>query len=160
MTTFTLVHVVLSLLGIGSGFLVLGAMLAGRRLAGWTELFVATTIATSVTGFGFPFVKVLPSHVVGVISLVVLAVAIVALYFRRLAGRWRPTYVVTAVLALYLNVVVLIVQTFLKVPALNEVAPTQSETPFLITHVATLAIFLVLGVLALVRFRDVTSPSA
>ena len=153
MTTFTLIHVVLSLLGIGSGLLVLGAMLAGRRLGGWTELFLATTIATNATGFGFPFVKVLPSHVVSVISLVALTLAIVALYFRRLAGRWRATYVFTTVMALYLNVFVLIAQAFLKVAVFQEAAPTQTEAPFVITQLATLAVFLALGIVALFRFR-------
>ncbi len=124
MTTFTVVHVVLSLIGILSGFLVLGALLVGRRLAGWTEVFLATTVVTSATGFGFPFERFLPSHGLGIVSLIVLAAAIWALYNRRLAGPWRATYVITAVVALYLNVVVLIVQAFLKVPALNQAAPT------------------------------------
>src|SRR6266545_4409178 len=133
-STFTTVHVVLSLVGIGSGLVVLFGLLAGKRLHPWTALFLATTVATSVTGFGFPFDHLLPSHKVGIISLVVLAVAILARYAFHLAGAWRHVYVVCAVLALYLNVLVLIVQAFQKVPALNAMAPTQSAPPFVLTQ--------------------------
>src|SRR6266550_3854360 len=123
--TYTLVHVVISLVGIGSGFVVLYGLLTGKRLDRWTAVFLATTVATSVTGFGFPVHKLLPSHVVGTISLVVLAIAIPARYSFHLAGPWRRVYVIGAVTALYLNVFVLIVQSFLKVPALKALAPTQ-----------------------------------
>src|SRR6202166_5475715 len=112
LSTFTLVHVVLSLVGIGSGLVVLFGLLAGKRLAGWTGLFLATTVATSVTGFGFPFDHFLPSHGVGILSLLVLAVAILALYSFHLAGAWRRIYVICAVIALYLNGFVLVVQAF------------------------------------------------
>jgi hypothetical protein len=151
MTTFTIVHVVLSLVGIFSGFVVVAGLLAAKRLDGWTALFLASTAATSVTGFGFPFDHLLPSHVVGIISLAVLAVAIVARYARRLAGSWRRIYAVSAVVALYLNVFVLIVQAFMKVPALKAMAPTQSEPPFLVTQLVVMALFLVLGTVALKR---------
>src|SRR6266545_8171934 len=116
-STFTTVHVVLSLVGIGSGLVVLFGLLAGKRLHPWTALFLATTILTSVTGFGFPFDHLLPSHKVGIISLVALAIAIVARYALHLTGAWRRTYVISTALALYLNVFVLVVQSFEKVPA-------------------------------------------
>src|SRR5258708_2020878 len=115
MTTFTFVHVVLSLIGILSGLVVLAGLLAGKRLDGWTAVFLVTTVLTSVTGFLFPFHKFLPSHGIGIVSLIVLAVAIVARYLRRLAGAWRKTYAISAVIALYLNVFVLIAQLFQKV---------------------------------------------
>jgi hypothetical protein len=156
MTTFTFVHVVISLAGILSGLVVLFGLIAGKRLDGWTALFLITTVATSVTGFMFPFHKLLPSHVVGAISLVVLAIAILARYSRHLAGGWRRTYVISAVIALYLNVFVLIVQLFEKVPALNAMAPTQSELPFKITQVVVMALFVVLGIFAAKGFREQT----
>jgi hypothetical protein len=151
--TFTLFHVLLSLVGIGSGFVVLFGWVARKRLEGWTVLFLATTVATSVTGFGFPFDHLLPSHIVGIISLVVLAVAIAARYAFHLAGAWRPVYVVGAVIALYLNSFVGVVQAFLKVPALRALAPTQGEPPFAIAQGAVLLLFIVLGTLAALRFR-------
>jgi len=150
--TYTLIHVAISLVGILSGFVVLYGLLA-KRLAGWTGLFLATTVATSVTGFGFPFHRFLPSHAVGILSLVILAVAIYALYARRLAGAWRKTYVIGAVAALYFNVFVAIVQAFLKVPALHALAPTQTEAPFKLVQLLVLALFVVLAVLAARRFR-------
>src|SRR5215207_4585675 len=124
--TFTLIHVVISLVGIGSGFVVVYGLLTGRRLRGWTALFLATTVATSVTGFGFPAERLLPAHKVGVVSLAVLALAILARYAFRMAGAWRWIYVVGAVVSLYLNVFVGVVQAFQKVPALKALAPTQS----------------------------------
>src|SRR5260370_34628813 len=137
MTTFTFVHVVISLVGILSGLVVLFGLIAGKRLDSWTALFLVMTVATSVTGYMFPFHKLLPSHVVGSISLVVLAIAILARYSRHLVG-WRRTYVISSVIALYLNVFVLVVQLFEKVPALNAMAPTQSELPFKTTQAAVL----------------------
>lgn len=156
MTTFTFVHVLISLVGILSGLVVLFGLIAGKSLDRWTALFLITTVATSVTGFLFPFHKLLPSHVVGAISLVVLAIAIYARYSRHLAGGWRRTYVISSVIALYLNVFVLIVQLFEKVPALNAMAPTQSEPPFKITQIVVLAIFVVLGMFAAKGFRERT----
>ena len=156
MTTFTFVHGVISLVGILSGLVVLFGLIAGKRLDGWTALFLITTVATSVTGFMFPFHKLLPSHVVGGISLVVLAIAIYARYSRHLAGGWRRTYVISSAIALYLNVFVLVVQLFEKVPALNALAPTQSELPFKITQLVVLAIFVVLGIFAARGFRERT----
>jgi hypothetical protein len=151
--TFTTVHVVLSLIGIASGLVVLAGMLGARRLPGWTALFLATTILTSVTGFGFPFAKLLPSHWFGIISLVVLAIALLALYVFRLAGHWRWIYVASALLALYLNCFVGVVQAFQKLAFLRPLAPTQSEPPFAAAQLVVLAIFLLLGVLAAIRFR-------
>lgn len=151
--TYTLVHVIISLIGIGSGFVVLFGLLSGKRLGGWTGLFLATTVLTSVTGFGFPFDHLLPSHAVGTISLVVLAVAILALYPFHLAGAWRRIYVTTAVTALYLNCFVAVVQSFQKVPALHELAPNGSEPPFAIAQLAVLVIFVVLGIRAARKFR-------
>ena len=116
-STFTFVHVLLSLAGIGAGLVVVFGLLAGKRLDGWTAIFLVTTVATSGTGFLFPFHKLLPSHKVGMLSLVVLAVVILARYAFHLAGAWRRIYVVGAVIALYLNVFVAVVQAFLKVPA-------------------------------------------
>ncbi len=154
MTTLTFVHVVLSLIGILSGLAVMFGLLAGKRLDGWTAIFLASTVLTSVTGFLFPFHKFLPSHGVGIVSLIVLAIAIFARYVRQLAGAWRRTYVVTAMIALYLNVFILIVQAFLKVPALKAMAPTQSEPPFKFAQVVALALFVVLTIAAAIRFRD------
>jgi uncharacterized membrane protein SirB2 len=151
--TYTLIHVVLSLIGIGSGLVVSFGLLAGKRFNGWTGLFLATTVATSVTGFGFPFDHLLPAHIVGIVSLAVLAVTILARYAFRLTGKWRWIYVVGAVIALYLNVFVLVVQGFLKVPALKAMAPTQSEPPFLAAQLIVMAIFVVLGIFAVKKFR-------
>jgi len=152
--TYTLVHVIISLVGIGSGLVVLYGLLNGKGLAGWTGLFLATTVATSVTGFGFPVAEFLPSHGVGIISLVALAIAILALYAKHLAGGWRRTYVITAVLALYLNCFVAVVQSFEKIEPLRALAPTQSEPPFAIAQLAVLALFVGLGILAAKRFRE------
>jgi len=151
--TFTTVHVILSLIGIASGIVVLFGMLGGKRLHGLTAIFLATTVLTSVTGFLFPHDRLLPSHIVGIISLVALALAILALYVYGLAGSWRWIYVATAVVALYLNVFVAVVQAFQKLPALRSLAPTQSEPPFLIAQAVVLAIFVVLGGIALKAFR-------
>jgi hypothetical protein len=150
-STFTFVHVLLSLVGIGSGLVVLFGLLTAKRLDGWTALFLATTVATSVTGFGFPVDHLLPSHKVGIISLVVLAVAILARYALHLVGAWRRIYVVCAAVALYLNVFVGVVQAFLKVPALTAMAPKQTEPPFVITQLVVLALFIVLTIVATKR---------
>ncbi len=152
MTAFTFFHVVLSLVGILSGFVVVAGFLTAKRLNGWTALFLVTTVLTSVTGFLFPFHKFMPSHAVGIVSLLVLAVTIPALYVYHLAGPWRRTYVIGAVIALYLNVFVLIAQFFMKIPALKAMAPTQSEPPFLGAQVVVMLIFIVLGILAAKRF--------
>ncbi len=154
MTIFTFVHVVLSLVGIFSGFVVVIGLLTTKRLDGWTALFLASTVLTSVTGFLFPFHHFMPSHGVGIVSLIVLAVAIFARYGRHLTGAWRRSYVITSVIALYLNVFVLIEQLFLKVPALKAMAPTQTEPPFKIAQLALLVLFVVLAISAAIRFRN------
>jgi hypothetical protein len=153
MDILTLIHVLLSLAGIVTGFIVLAGMLDSRRLESWTAMFLITTVATSVTGFLFPFAKLLPSHIFGIISLVVLAIAGIARYSFRLKGSWRWIYVATALIALYLNVFVLVVQAFLKVPGLAALAPTQSEAPFLIAQTVLLAVFTYVGTRAATRFR-------
>jgi hypothetical protein len=153
LTIFTIFHVALSLVGIGAGFIVVFGLLGGKRLNGWTPLFLVTTVLTSVTGFLFPGHHFLPSHGVGIISLIVLAVAIYALYARHLAGGWSRIYAVNTVIALYLNFFVLIVQLFEKVPALKALAPTQTELPFKATQIAALTVFLVLTIFAAIRFR-------
>lgn len=153
LTTFTILHVVISLIGIFSGLIVVFGLLAAKRLDRWTELFLTSTVATSATGFFFPFHQFTPAHGVGVISLLVLAVAILARYVLHLAGAWRRIYVVTAMVALYLNVFVLIVQLFQKVAALKALAPTQSEPPFLVTQLFALALFVVLTIVAAIKFR-------
>ena len=158
--TFTILHVVLSLAGILAGLIVLGGMLSSKKLEGWTALFLATTVLTSATGFLFPFVQILPSHIVGVISLAVLAVAIVALYVCQLAGRWRWIYVASAVFALYLNVFVGVVQAFLKIPSLKAMAPTQAEPPFVTAQAVVLVAFVLLGVLAARSFHPESSSPA
>ena len=139
--TFTILHTAISLIGIASGFVVMFGLLGGKQLEKWT-------------GFLFPVDHLLPSHKVGILSLVVLAVAIPARYFFKLAGGWRRTYVLTAVLALYLNVFVLVVQLFLKVPVLKALAPTQQEPPFLIVQVIVLALFIWLAVAAVRKSRN------
>ena len=159
-STFTTLHVIISLIGIVAGLVVMLGMLGGRMLAGWTALFLATTVATSATGFLFPFTKLLPSHVVGIISLVVLAAALLALYVFRLHGPWRWIYVAGAMLALYLNVFVAVVQAFQKLAFLQPLAPTQAEAPFVVAQVAVLAIFAVLSFLAVKRFHpEMTAPA-
>ena len=143
----------LSLVGIGAGFVVVYGLLTPRRFDGWTKLFLTTTVATSVTGFMFPVHQFLPSHAIGILSLIVLAIAIAARYRFGLAGAWGRTYVVTALIALYFNVFVLVVQLFRRVPALKEIAPTQSEPPFQMAQLAVLLIFAFLGTRAVIKFR-------
>ncbi len=158
--TYTLIHVVISLVGIASGFVVALGLLGGKRLDGWTALFLVTTVATSVTGFGFPFDHLLPAHKVGIISLVVLTVAILARYAFHLAGAWRRIYVITALIALYLNVFVLVVQSFEKVPALKTMAPTQSEPPFLVAQIVVLVLFVVLTIISAKKFGNQSARTA
>ncbi len=154
LSTFTAVHVLISLIGIASGFLVLYGLLNGKRFDGGTAIFLIFTVLTSVTGFLFPFERLLPSHIVGIISLVALAIAILARYAVHMAGAWRRIYVISAVLALYLNVFVLIAQTFMKVPAVHALAPTQKEPPFFVAQLTVMAVFIVLGIFAVKKFRN------
>jgi hypothetical protein len=152
-SSFTMLHVVISLIGIGSGLIVVFGMLKSRVLEGWTALFLGTTVLTSVTGFFFHAAKIGPPHIVGVISLVVLAATITALYAYRLARSWRWIYVVGAVSALYLNSFVGVVQAFQKVPSLHTLAPTQSEPPFAVAQGLLLVLFVVLGIAAVRSFH-------
>jgi hypothetical protein len=151
--TFLQIHVILSLIGIASGFIVLYGLLIGNPLNVWTAIFLLTTILTGVTGFPLPPFGFTPARAVGVILMIVLALAVVALYAFRLAGAWRWIYIVTAIMALYLNVFVGVTQAFQKLSFLQPLAPTQSEPPFLIAQLAVLLIFIVLGVLAVRRFH-------
>ena len=154
--TFTFVHVVISLVGIMTGFIVVAVMLQSGPIAGWNAFFLVATILTSVTGFFFPITKGLkPAHIVGVISLVTLAVALVAVYGKKLAGPWRGVYVVSAVFALYLNVFVAFVQSFDKFTYLHKFAPTGSEPPFAVTQGLVLIVFVVIGASAFRRYRPV-----
>jgi hypothetical protein len=153
LSTFTLFHVVLSLVGIASGLIVVYGLMTGKRLDTWTAIFLIFTVLTSVTGFLFPFTHLLPSQVVGILSLLMLATAIFARYPRRLAGAWRRIYVICAMVALYLNCFVLVVQMFLKVPALHALAPKGNEPPFLIAQLVLLAIFVWLTIVAARRFH-------
>jgi hypothetical protein len=150
---FTQFHVAISIVAIVAGSLVVFGMLAAKRWPLLTALFLITTAATSVTGFMFPYHGVTPGIVVGILSMVVLLIATIALYGGHLAGGWRGTYVITAVLALYLNFFVLIAQSFEKVPALHALAPTGKETPFKVAQLVALVVFVLLGVLAVKRFR-------
>jgi hypothetical protein len=153
LSTFTTVHVIISLVGIGSGLIVIFGMLSAKRLNGWTALFLLTTVLTSVTGFGFPFTHITPGYKVEVISLVVLAITLLARYSFHMVGKWRWIYVVTASIAEYLNVFVLVVQAFEKVPALRALAPTQSEPPFLVAQLAVMAVFIALTIFAVKKFH-------
>jgi hypothetical protein len=155
LTTFTKVHVVISLIAIFAGFVVAFGLLTAKRLNGWTAFFLVMTLLTSVTGFFFPFHGFTPAIAVGIVSLVVLAIAIFARYGRQLNGAWRWIYAVTAMVALYLNVFVLIVQLFQKVPALKALAPTQTEPPFAVAQLGALVIFVVMTIVAAIRFRPI-----
>jgi len=160
MTILTFVHVLLSLVGILAGFVVMFGLLTAKQLHGWTALFIWTTVATSVTGLLFPFHKFLPSHAIGILSLLVLAIAIYALYGKHLSGAWRQTYAITAMIALYFNVFVLIAQLFMKVPALKVLATTQTEAPFKEAQLSALVAFVILTILAAIKFRSEPVKSA
>jgi hypothetical protein len=152
LSAFTTLHVIISLVAIAAGLAVFYGMVRGQRMVRWTEAFLLATVLTSVTGFMFPDIKVGPPFIFGVISLIVLVGAIAGLYLYRLAGAWRLIYVIGALVALYLNVVVLIVQSFQKLPLLQPLAPTQSEPPFLAVQLVVMAAFIWFGYLAGRRF--------
>ena len=156
---YTIIHTLISLVGIFTGLVVLFGLLAGKRLNGWTKWFLITTVATSVTGFGFPLHHFGAPHVVGLISLLVLAVTIYARYPRHMTGAWRWIYVVGAMISLYLNVFVGVVQSFQKLPFLQPLAPTQSEPAFLVAQIVVLVIFVVIGFLAVRRFHPAAGQS-
>ncbi len=153
MSTLTIVHVALSLIGIATGFLVIFQMIGGKVLGGLNTIFLATTILTSVTGFFFAITKVTPGLVIGTISLVILAIALFALYSKKLAGGWRTVYVVTAVIAQFFNVLVLIVQSFMKIPALHAMAPKGDEMVVKVVQICALLLLTALGVMASKNFK-------
>jgi len=146
-------HVLISLLGIGSGIVVLLGFLGNKRLDAWTQFFLATTILTSVTGFFLPAHKILPSHILGILSLIALAIAWVARYSKQMQGGWLKTYVITAMISLYFNVFVLIAQSFMKVPSLHALAPRGSEPPFAVAQGVNFVLFLILTIFAAKKFR-------
>jgi hypothetical protein len=154
LATYTIVHVVISLIGIGTGLIVLFGMLGGKLLKPWNGIFLVTTVLTSVTGFFFPFTKVTPGIILGILSMIVLAIAIFALYVFHLNGAWRRTYAITALIALYFNIFVLIAQLFAKVPAIHALAPTGTETPFKVAQTLLLILFVVLITAAAKKFRN------
>jgi hypothetical protein len=153
MGAFTLTHVVISVVAIFSGFVVMCGLLTAKRFDRWTGVFLATTAATSMTGFLFPFHGFTPAIGVGVFALVVLAIAILARYARHLAGAWRLIYVISGVVVLYFNVFVLVVQLFQKISGLKALAPTQSEPPFVVAQLIVLILFVIVGIAASIRFR-------
>jgi hypothetical protein len=157
MSTFTLVHTVLSLVALVSGVIVVVGLLASKMHNGWTALYLATAVATSATGFGFASPSFMPSHGVGVVSLAVLLAAILARYVFHFAGAWRRIYAVGVVLGLYFLVFVAIAQAFMKVPALRAMAPTTSEPPFAIAQGVCLVIFIVLAIAAAKKFRPMAA---
>jgi hypothetical protein len=157
LSTFTMLHVIISLIGVVSGFVVLSGLLGSKGMPGWTALFLVTTILTNATGFLFPFDKLLPSHIIAIISLVLLAIACFALYGMKLAGAWRWIYTLTALIALYLNVFVLVIQSFLKIGPLHALAPSvpPSEPPFAAVQGIILVFFVIAIIGAVRRFRPV-----
>ena len=162
LSTFVTVHVIISLIGIVAGIIVMFGLLGSNRMPGLTAIFLLFTILTSATGFVIPPLvsdKLLPSHIIGALSLVLLAIACIALYGMKLSGAWRSVYVVTAMTSLYLNVFVLIIQAFLKVPALHALAPSvpPSEPPFAIIQGIVLVFFVIVIIGAVRRFRPMPS---
>ena len=156
---FTAFHVAISLVAIMAGFVVVFNMLGGTASKGWTATFLWTTLATSVTGFMFPFNGFTPAVGTGIVALLVMVPTLIAIYGKKLTGFWRPTYVIGAVISLYLNFFVLIVQSFLKIPALNVLAPTQKEPPFAIAQGLAFVLFVGLGIAAVRKFRPVAVPA-
>jgi len=150
---YTIIHTLISLVAIFTGTVVVFGMLADSRLDGWTKWFLITAVATTVTGFFFPFHGFTPAIGLGIISLPFLALTIFARYPKQLAGAWRWIYVIGAVICLYFNLFVAVVQSFEKLPALHAIAPTQIEPPFKLTQLVVLALFILLGIVAAIRFR-------
>ena len=155
LATFTMLHVIISLIGIVAGIIVMFGLLGSNKMPGLTAIFLLFTILTSATGFLFPFEKLLPSHMIGILSLVLLAIACIALYAMKLSGAWRWIYVVTALLSLYFNVFVLVIQSFLKIPALTAVAPGNppSGPVFAVVQGVVLVFFVLMIIGAWRRFR-------
>lgn len=155
--SLTAIHVAISLLAIASGLVAVAELVRNRRSEIWSAIFLATTVATSVTGFFFHSKAIGPPHIVGALSLLILALAIWALYVRKLDGAWRPIYVVSAVVALYLNVFVGVVQAFQKIGPLHQLAPKGSEPPFIVAQLVVLIAFAILAIRAVRRFRNIRS---
>jgi hypothetical protein len=151
--TFTLLHVIISLIGIFAGLAVVAGLWSGKRSESWTGVFLLTTVLTDITGFMFPVAGLDPARIVGIISLVILAIAIIAFYVYHVAGAWRWIYVTTALIGLYLNCFVAVVQSFQKIPALHALAPKGNEPPFAVAQGALLLIFIVIGVISVRRFH-------
>src|SRR5206468_7857596 len=150
---YTIIHTLISLIAIFTGLIVVFGMIGGKRLDGWTKWFLITAVLTTATGFFFPFHGVTPAIILGMITVPVVAIAIYARYSRQLSGAWRWIYVIGAVICLYFNLFVLVVQSFEKVPALHAIAPTQTESPFKLTQLIVLATFILLGIVAVIRFH-------
>ncbi|MFZ0764051.1 hypothetical protein [Bradyrhizobium sp.] len=159
LSAVTTLHVVISLVGIVTGLIVLSGLFKSQSMPGMTAIFLITTILTNATGFMFPFEKLLPSHVIAIISLVLLAIACVALYSMKLSGAWRSIYVITAITSLYLNIFVLVIQSFLKIGFLHALAPSvpPSEPPFAIVQGVVLVLFVIAGIAAVRRYRPALS---
>ncbi len=157
MTPFTFFHVVISLVAILSGLMIVFGMMSGKRLNGWTALFLLMALATDITGFMFPYHGFTPGIGVGIVSMLVLAIALFARYSRHMAGGWRMIYAITTLIAVYLNIFVLVAQLFEHVPSLHALAPTGSEPPFLIGQVIVMVIFIALGIAAVKGFREGTT---
>ena len=149
----TIVHTLISLIAIFTGLVVVIGMLANNRLSGWTKWFLIAAVTTTVTGFFFPFHDMTPAIKLGIISSVVLVITIFARYLKRLAGAWRWIYVVGAVICLYFNLFVLVVQAFEKISSLHALAPTQTESPFKLTQLIVLVVSVLLAIIAVVRFH-------
>jgi hypothetical protein len=150
---YTIIHTLISLGAIFTGIVVLFGMIAGKRLDGWTKWFLITAVGTTVTGFFFPFHGFTPAFKLGIITVPILAITIYTRYPKRLAGAWRWVYVIGAVISLYFNLFVLVVQSFLKIPALHAMAPTQTESPFKLVQLIVLVLSILLGAIAVVRFH-------
>ena len=156
LSTFTALHVVISIIGIGSGLLVAWGLLKNKRFDGATVIFLVTTVLTSLTGYLFPVKHLLPSHIVGAISLVALAIAIYARYGQHMERSWRATYVISSAISLWLNVFVLVAQSFMKVPSLHELAPNGNEPPFAISQLIVMVIFIVIAIVGVKKFHPAT----
>ena len=150
---YTIIHTLISLVAIVTGLVVLFGLLAGKRLDGWTKWFLITAVATTVTGFFFPFHGLTPALTLGIMSSIVLVITTIARYPKHLTGAWRWLYTIGAVISLYFNLVVFVTQAFEKVPFLHAMAPTQTEGPFKLTQLLVLALFFILGLAAVIRFR-------
>ena len=153
----TIVHVAISLIGIGSGFVMIYGFVTNKRFDQSTTIFLATTILTSLTGFLFPIEKFTPGLAIGVLSLIALGVAVWARYRKQMAGPWRAAFVITAMISQYFNFAILIIQSFQKIRPLHDLAPTQAEPPFAVTQLTVLVLFIALTVAAIIRFRPATA---